>query len=82
MTEPAPVELTLLRTFSPLDGLKSANRDRLPSYPAKRPRMELDFILHTRGIEIDSFSVPEVTYSDHRPLVCDFHLTGARRAAA
>lgn len=25
MTEPAPVELTLLRTFSPLDGLKSEN---------------------------------------------------------
>jgi endonuclease/exonuclease/phosphatase (EEP) superfamily protein YafD len=44
--------------------------------------MELDFILHTRGIEIESFSVPAVTYSDHRPLVCDFRVTGAARAAA
>jgi endonuclease/exonuclease/phosphatase (EEP) superfamily protein YafD len=44
--------------------------------------MELDFILHTRGIEVDSFAVPEVTFSDHRPLVCDFRVTGARRAAA
>ncbi len=62
--------------------LKSANRERLPSYPARRPRMELDFILHTRGIVVDSFSVPEVTFSDHRPLVCDFRVTGAQRAAA
>jgi len=68
--------------FMEAAGLKSANRDGLPSYPAKRPRMELDFILHTRGIEIDSFAVPDVTFSDHRPLVCDFHVTGARRAAA
>jgi endonuclease/exonuclease/phosphatase family metal-dependent hydrolase len=68
--------------FMEAAGLRSANRDRLPSYPAKRPRMELDFILHTRGIEIDTFAVPDITYSDHRPLVCDFHVTGARRAAA
>ena len=68
--------------FMEAAGLKSANRDGLPSYPAKRPRMELDFILHTRGIEIDSFAVPDVTFSDHRPLVCDFRVTGEQRAAA
>jgi len=63
-------------------GLKSANRDRLPSYPAKRPRMELDFILHSSDIVIDSFSVPEVSFYDNRPLICDFHVTASRRAAA
>ena len=68
--------------FMEAAGLKSANRERLPSYPARRPRMELDFILHTRGIAVDSFSVPEVTYSDHRPLVCDFRVIGEQRAAA
>jgi endonuclease/exonuclease/phosphatase family metal-dependent hydrolase len=68
--------------FMEAAGLKSANRERLPSYPAKRPRMELDFILHTRGIAVDAFSVPDVTYSDHRPLVCDFRVTSRRRAAA
>jgi endonuclease/exonuclease/phosphatase family metal-dependent hydrolase len=68
--------------FMEASGLKSANRERLPSYPARRPRMELDFILHTRDIVIDSFSVPEVMYSDHRPLVCDFRIAGERRAAA
>jgi len=68
--------------FMEAAGLKSANRERLPSYPARRPRMELDFILHTRGIAVDSFSVPEVTFSDHRPLVCDFRVIGEQRAAA
>jgi hypothetical protein len=26
--------------------------------------------------------VPEVTFSDHRPLVCDFRVVGEQRAAA
>jgi endonuclease/exonuclease/phosphatase family metal-dependent hydrolase len=68
--------------FMEAAGLSSANRERLPSYPARRPRMELDFILHTRGIVVDSFSVPDVTFSDHRPLVCDFRVIGEQRAAA
>jgi len=68
--------------FMEATGLRSANRHRLPSYPARRPRIELDFILYSRGIEIDSFEVPNVTYSDHRPLICDFRVEGTERAAA
>jgi endonuclease/exonuclease/phosphatase (EEP) superfamily protein YafD len=68
--------------FMEASGLRSANRERLPSYPARRPRMELDFILHSRGIEIESFEVPGVTFSDHRPLICDFRVTGEKRVAA
>jgi endonuclease/exonuclease/phosphatase family metal-dependent hydrolase len=68
--------------FMEATGLRSANRHRLPSYPARRPRIELDFILYSRGIEIDSFEVPDVTYSDHRPLICDFRVEGTERAAA
>jgi len=68
--------------FMEATGLRSANRHRLPSYPARRPRIELDFILYSRGIEIDSFEVPNVTFSDHRPLICDFRVDGAQRAAA
>lgn len=62
--------------FMEAAGLRSANVNRLPSYPSRRPRMELDFILHSSQISIDSFSIPNVTYSDHLPLVCDFHLNG------
>jgi endonuclease/exonuclease/phosphatase family metal-dependent hydrolase len=68
--------------FMEAAGLKSANRDRVPSYPARRPRMELDFILHTRDIVVDAFSVADVRYSDHRPLICDFRIEGRQRAAA
>jgi len=68
--------------FMEATGLRSANPHRLPSYPARRPRIELDFILYSRGIEIDSFEIPDVTYSDHRPLICDFRVKGTERAAA
>ena len=61
-------------------GLRSANSEGLPSFPARHPRVELDFILLSGAIEVTSFRIPEITYSDHRPLVCDFHLNG--KAAA
>ncbi len=63
-------------------GLRSANRDRIPSYPARKPRMELDFILHSRDITVDSFCVADVTFSDHRPLICDFRVTRGRQSVA
>ena len=66
-------------------GLRSANSAGLPSFPAKVPRVELDFILVSEGIEVTDFRVPDVRFSDHRPLVCDFHVpadAAARRSAA
>ena len=66
-------------------GLRSANSAGLPSFPARVPRVELDFILVSEGIEVTDFRVPDVRYSDHRPLVCDFHVradSSARSAAA
>jgi endonuclease/exonuclease/phosphatase family metal-dependent hydrolase len=56
--------------------LESANVHGLGSYPAKKPRAELDFILASPQLEILDFRVPPVTFSDHRPLVCDFRLRG------
>jgi endonuclease/exonuclease/phosphatase (EEP) superfamily protein YafD len=47
------------------------------------PRIELDFILVSEGIEVTDFRVPDVRLSDHRPLVCDFRVhAGATRASA
>jgi endonuclease/exonuclease/phosphatase family metal-dependent hydrolase len=67
-------------------GLHSANRDGLPSFPARSPRAELDFVLVSEGIRILDFSVPDVRFSDHRPLICDFEVESAsvrrRRSAA
>src|SRR5262249_6674486 len=68
-------------------GLTSANSAGLPSFPARTPRIELDFILVSRDIEVTDFRIPDVRYSDHRPLVCDFNvragaLTGHSAASA
>src|SRR5580658_10153351 len=55
-------------------GLRSANTAGLPSFPTRVPRVELDFILVSEGIEVTGFRVPDVRLSDHRPLVCDFRV--------
>jgi endonuclease/exonuclease/phosphatase (EEP) superfamily protein YafD len=60
--------------FMHASGLRSANALGLPSYPARSPRVELDFILVSAGIEVTGFRIPEVRFSDHRPLVCDFEI--------
>ena len=48
--------------------------DRLAALPllASVPRHELDFILVSGGIDINDFRIPDVRFSDHRPLICDF----------
>jgi len=63
-------------------GLHSANTQGLPSYPARHPRVELDFVLVSAGIEVTGFRIPEVRYSDHRPLICDFEINGAGRGGS
>ena len=67
-------------------GLTSANAQGLLSFPSRSPRAELDFVLVSDGIEVLDFRIPDVRFSDHRPLVCDFRITGAasdgRRSAA
>jgi len=60
--------------FMRASGLRSANSHGLPSYPARSPRVELDFILVSRGIEVTDFRIPEIRHSDHRPLICDFEI--------
>ena len=60
--------------FKEAAGLRSANVDSLPSYPSNAPRMELDFILYGRGIEVTNFEIPRVAFSDHLPLICDFEV--------
>ena len=61
--------------FMKAAGLRSANTDSEPSYPSRSPRMELDFILYSEGIEMSNFDMPKVHFSDHLPLICDFKLT-------
>lgn len=62
-------ELTL---FLAATGLQSANSEGFSSYPSRAPKKQLDFILHSSGIVINKFEIPNVLYSDHAPLICDF----------
>ena len=64
--------------FREASGLKSANVAGFPSYPSRSPRKELDFILHSKNIDITHFEIPDVHFSDHLPLVCDFEVRSPR----
>ncbi len=66
--------------FMRASGLTSANSQRAPSFPARRPRKELDFVLYSGGIRVTHFEVADVRHSDHRPLICDFEVTDSPAA--
>lgn len=61
-----------LKLFLSATQLKSANLLNTPSHPSHAPLRQIDFILHSAGIRIDNFYIPDVRLSDHSPLVCDF----------
>ena len=61
-----------LNLFLAATGLKNANVSNAPSHPSHAPQRQIDFILHSAGIQIDNFYIPDVRLSDHSPLICDF----------
>jgi endonuclease/exonuclease/phosphatase family metal-dependent hydrolase len=71
-----------LYLFTQAAGLTSANLHSLPSYPSRSPRKELDFILHSGQIVVNRFDIPDVQFSDHLPLICDFTVNEPARQAA
>ena len=54
--------------------LSNPNKKSLPTFPSWNPRRELDFILHSKNIKVTNFSVPEVRFSDHLPLIMEYHI--------
>jgi len=71
-----------LYLFTQAAKLRNANVRGLPSYPSRSPRKELDFILHSDEIEITRFDIPNIRFSDHLPLICDFTVRAQARQAA
>lgn len=61
-----------LDLFLAATGLHNANLANAPSHPSHAPHRQIDFILHSGGIKIDNFYIPDVRLSDHSPLICDF----------
>lgn len=68
--------------FTRATGLRSANTASLPSFPARTPRVELDFVLVSPGIELLDFRIPQVRFSDHLPVICDFRIQPQHNTAA
>lgn len=65
-----------LELFLQASGLSNANRDGIPTWPSRSPERQLDFILHSKAVEVTRFAVPDVRFSDHRPLVAEFKVNG------
>lgn len=69
-----------LEFFLAASGLISANCEGLPSHPSRRPKRQLDYILHSPDLESSNFHIPQVFFSDHVPLICDFKLKSSATA--
>jgi endonuclease/exonuclease/phosphatase family metal-dependent hydrolase len=63
-----------LQLFIAATGLKNANIKGQPSHPSRAPRRQLDYIFHSPQIRVTDFEIPQVKFSDHTPLVCDFDI--------
>jgi endonuclease/exonuclease/phosphatase family metal-dependent hydrolase len=63
-----------LELFLAATGLKNANKNGQPSHPSRAPRRQLDYIFHSPQIRITDFEIPQVKFSDHTPLVCEFEI--------
>ncbi len=63
-----------LSLFLAATGLRNANINGFSSYPSKAPKKQLDLILYSPEIVINSFEISNVFYSDHAPLICDFEV--------
>lgn len=61
-----------IRLFLAATGLKNAHSVNAPTFPSWKPKRHLDFILHSPGIQIERCWTPDVHFSDHLPVVCDF----------
>lgn len=61
-----------LDEFLSATGLKKANTTDSPTYPSWNPYRVLDFVCYSPSLKLKSCTVPQVTLSDHLPLVCDF----------
>lgn len=65
-----------LNMFKEATGMMSANTESLATFPSNNPRLELDFVLYEKPIQIEKFSIMPIEYSDHRPIVVDYSING------
>ncbi len=61
-----------VRLFLAATQMENAHAANSPTFPSWKPKRNLDFIFHSPGIQIDRCWMPNVLFSDHLPIVCDF----------
>ena len=61
-----------LSDFMQKNHLQSANEKHQPTYPARTPVKELDYILYSENMQLQNFRVIRFPGSDHLPLLADF----------
>jgi endonuclease/exonuclease/phosphatase family metal-dependent hydrolase len=67
-----------LQLFLAATGLINANSNGQPSHPSRAPRRQLDYIFYSPQIQITDFQIPQITLSDHTPLVCEFEIVSKK----
>lgn len=68
-----------IELFLEASGLINANIENIPTFPSWKPSKHLDFILHSPDIKINKFSIPNISLSDHLPLIIDFDIKREER---
>jgi endonuclease/exonuclease/phosphatase family metal-dependent hydrolase len=64
-----------IRLFQAATGLKNAHATNSPTFPSWKPKRHLDFVLHSPGVSVERCWMPNVFFSDHLPIVCDFSVS-------
>jgi len=66
-------EVELERLIQVFD-LKNGNTQKSPTFPAWEPEHQLDYILYSPGIIMNHFEIPDITLSDHLPLLAEIEV--------
>jgi len=52
--------------------LKDTDKLARPTFPSRKPKLRLDYLLASEGISVKNVEIPGVRLSDHLPVICDF----------
>ena len=67
-----PVELDKLITKC---NLYNPNIAQQPTYPSWKPKHQLDYILCSNSLQVSSFIIPKIEFSDHLPIIAEITRT-------
>ena len=63
-----------IEMFLQASDLKNINTRKDPTFPSWNPKRELDFILCSKEIKVNSYEVIQTQLSDHLPILIDFDI--------